>query len=88
VVSASVKRHLVFIMASIEYAGCVRPEIERINYLLQRDGEKATRAWVERTLRIYREAVTKPGSHASNTTYRPLFEKAIHEFEEWLATRG
>jgi hypothetical protein len=65
----------------------IRPEIERINYLLQRDGEKATRAWVERTLRIYREAITKPGSHASNTTYRPLFEKAIHEFEEWLATR-
>ena len=77
-----------FIMASTGYAGCVRPEIERINYLLQRDGEKATRAWVERTLRIYREAVTKPGSHASNTTYRPLFEKAIHEFEEWLAMRG
>ncbi len=66
----------------------VRPEIERIHYLLQRDGEEATRAWVERTLRIYREAVTKPGSHASNTTYRPLFEKAIHEFEEWLATQG
>ena len=65
----------------------IRPEIERINYLLQRDGEKATRVWVERTLRIYREAITKPGSHASNTTYRPLFEKAIHEFEEWLATR-
>ena len=74
-----------FIVASIGYAGCVRPEIERINYLLQRDGDEATRAWVERTLRIYREAITKPGSHASNTTYQPLLEKTIHEFEEWLA---
>ena len=77
-----------FIVASIGYAGCIRPEIERINYLLQRDGDEATRAWVERTLRVYREAITKPGSHASNTTSRPLFEKAIHELEEGLATRG
>jgi hypothetical protein len=64
------------------------PEIERINYLIERDGEEAARAWVERTLRIYREAITKPGSPASNATYRPLFEKAIREFEAWLATQG
>ena len=49
-----------------------RPEIERINFLTQRDGKRTARAWVERTLSIYREAITKPGSHASTDSYRPL----------------
>jgi hypothetical protein len=62
-----------------------RPEIERINFLIQRDGERTTRTWVERTLSIYREAITKPGSHASIDSYRPLFERSIHTFEAWLA---
>jgi len=62
-----------------------RPEIERIDFLIQRDGEQAARAWVERTLRMYREAITKPGSHASNPAYRPLFEDSIRTFEAWLA---
>lgn len=60
-----------------------RPEIERINFLIQRDGEQA--AWVERTLNIYREAIAKPGSPASNPAYRPLFEDSIRTFEAWLA---
>jgi hypothetical protein len=62
-----------------------RPEIERINFLIQRDGVKATRTWVERTLQQYREAITKPGSPASNPTYRPLFEDSIQTFKAWLA---
>ncbi len=61
-----------------------RPELHRINYLVRRDGYEAARAWVERTLKLYREAVSKPGSQASNAAYRPLFEQAIGEFEEWL----
>jgi hypothetical protein len=63
-----------------------RPELERIEFLLNRDGYEATRAWVERTLNIYREAVGKPGQHSADTVYRPLFEKSIAEFEEWLAS--
>ncbi len=63
-------------------------ERQRIDFLIERDGEEAARAWVKRTLNLYREVITKPGTHASNPTYRPLFEKAIHEFEEWLATGG
>jgi hypothetical protein len=62
-----------------------RPEIERINFLTQRDGKRTAQAWVERTLSIYREAITKPGSHASTDSYRPLFEQSIHTFEAWLA---
>ena len=63
--------------------GC--PEIERINFLIQRDGEQAARMWVERTLRMYREGINNPGSHASKSAYRPLFEESIREFEAWLA---
>jgi len=65
-----------------------RPEIERIKFLIERDGETAARAWVERTLGIYREAISKPGSHASIAAYRPLFEDSIRVFEAWLAGRN
>ncbi|QBQ55569.1 hypothetical protein [Nitrosococcus wardiae] len=60
-------------------------EKERINLLLQRDGLEATQNWVARTLNIYREAVASPASHASQKNYKPLFEKSIQEFEEWLS---
>lgn len=55
----------------------------RIDFLVRRDGEKAARAWVERTLQLYREAIATGGYAASNE-FRPLFEQAIHEFEDWL----
>lgn len=64
-----------------------RPESERIEFLLRRDGLEATRAWVERTLGIYREALSNPKGQASDPTYKPRFEKAVREFEEWLAER-
>jgi len=63
----------------------MRPESERIAFLLRRDGPEATRAWVERTIRIYRDQVARPRSYASDSTYRPRFERAIREFEEWLS---
>lgn len=63
-----------------------RPERERINFLLQRDGLRKTQEWVKLTLHIYREAITNSGSHASQKGYKPLFGKAIEEFEEWLST--
>jgi hypothetical protein len=62
-----------------------RPEIERIRFLIQRDGEKAARAWVERTLKIYCEAISTPRSPASSAAYRPLFEESIRTFKAWLA---
>lgn len=59
--------------------------MERIRVLLARDGRQATRAWVERTLRMYREELGRPTSYASDLVYRPRFERAVCEFEEWLA---
>lgn len=62
-----------------------RPESERIEFLLKRDGVAATRAWVERTLAIYREALRDPKNYAVDPSYKPLFERALREFGEWLA---
>jgi hypothetical protein len=59
-------------------------EIQRIRFLLERDGDAATREWVERTLNIYRNAVATADSHASTPQYRPRFEHAIDRFEQWL----
>lgn len=60
-------------------------ERSRIEFLMQRDGRASTRNWVERTLKMYRAAVNDPGSHSSNTHYRPLFEASIRTFEKWLS---
>lgn len=62
-----------------------RPEIGRIEFLLERDGLEATRAWVKRTLRIYRQALADPRNHANDPSYKLLFERAVREFEQWLA---
>jgi hypothetical protein len=65
-----------------------RPESERIGFLRERDGLGATRAWVERTLAIYRQALADPRNYASDPSYKPLFERAVREFEEWLGSQG
>jgi hypothetical protein len=62
----------------------VRSEISRINSLVQRDGYEAARAWVERTLSSYREAVTKP-ELCLQIQVPLLFEQASGELEEWSA---
>lgn len=64
----------------------VRPESERIEFLLRRDGYEATRKWVERTLALYRAELGQHGGLGADPIYRPRFEKAIREFEEWLAS--
>jgi hypothetical protein len=64
----------------------VRPESERIEFLLRRDGCEATRKWVERTIAPYRAEIGPRGSYTTDATYRPRFEKAIGEFEEWLGS--
>lgn len=64
-----------------------RPEAERIGFLLQRDGPEASRAWVERTLAIYREALRDPRHYSNDPSYKPLFERAVGELEGWLAGR-
>ncbi|MGH8218797.1 MAG: hypothetical protein ACREUT_09570 [Steroidobacteraceae bacterium] len=61
-----------------------RPESERIAFLLRREGHENTRTWVERTAAIYREALAHREHFASDSAYRPLFEKAVRELEEWL----
>ncbi|HSD44583.1 MAG TPA: hypothetical protein VLD36_22295 [Burkholderiales bacterium] len=63
-------------------------ERARIEFLLARDGREQTRAWVARTLALYREALASASSHASISEYRPRFEAAVREFEEWLAAHG
>ncbi len=60
-------------------------EARRIQFLLNRDGQKATHAWIARTLAIYREALGQPASYAAAWLYRSRFEAAIREFEEWLS---
>ncbi len=59
-------------------------EARRIRFLIERDGLKGARVWVERTLSAYRQAVQSPKSHASKSSYRPLFEASIREFDAWL----
>jgi len=61
-----------------------RPESERIAFLLKRDGFEATRAWVERTVAIYRRALADPKHYADDSSYKPRFERAVQEFEDWL----
>lgn len=60
-------------------------EAARIAFLRERDGDLHARRWVERTLKIYRNAVHSTGNHASLPHYRPLFEDSIRDFEQWLA---
>ena len=62
----------------------IEHETQRIEFLIERDGPKLTRAWIERTLAIYREAVKSFKSHASLPDYLPSFEASIREFEAWL----
>lgn len=60
-------------------------EHQRIRFLGQRDGAEATRVWVARTLKIYRDALQSQSNYASLPEYRPRFEQAIRAFEEFLA---
>ncbi|OOC49713.1 hypothetical protein [Thioalkalivibrio versutus] len=59
-------------------------ELQRIRFLIKRDGEAATREWVERTLNIYREALAGAGNHPPAAHYRSEFEHSIRRFEQWL----
>lgn len=61
-------------------------EQSRIAFLVERDGEEAAQAWVERTLEIYRKAI-ETKSHAATPEYRPKFEESIRAFEQWLRER-
>jgi hypothetical protein len=66
----------------------VRPESERIAFLLGRDGYAETRKWVERTAALYRAALEQPHQYAADPAYRPRFERAVREFQEWLDSAG
>lgn len=60
-------------------------EKERIRFLVARDGEEAARVWVRRTRDIYRDALRNRSSHVTAPEFRPLFEQAVREFDDWLA---
>ena len=63
-------------------------EGKRLELLVRRDGLQAAREWVERTLKLYQEAIASASSHASSREYRPLFETSIRDFEQWLRDGG
>jgi len=63
----------------------MRPESERIEFLLRRDGREATRRWVERTERLYSDALAEHRHYAADPAYRARFERAVREFRDWLA---
>ncbi len=60
-------------------------EDHRIRFLLQRDGESATAAWVRRTLKSYRAAVLDKKHYASSPDYRRGFIESYCDFKRWLA---
>jgi len=60
-------------------------ESSRIAFLLARDGDEATLAWVRRTLAIYRRAVLSRGHFAGSSDYRRLFLASCADFRRWLA---
>jgi hypothetical protein len=64
--------------------GNVRSEKQRIDFLVRRDGVEDARAWVERTLKLYRQAIASGTGHAATSEYRPRFEQSIREFKAWL----
>ncbi len=61
-----------------------RSELERIEFLLRRDGYEAARNFVEITLHTYRTALARPEHYASTPHYRWRFEQAVNEFQQWL----
>lgn len=56
----------------------------RIEFLRGRDGFEQTRAWMLRTLDIYRRALRDPSGYAGLPEYRRVFEASIREFERQL----
>ena len=58
---------------------------ERIRFPVERDGAELVRAWVERTVAIYRDAIANLRPHASKAEHRRRFRDAIRDFESWLA---
>jgi hypothetical protein len=63
--------------------GCV-VEGRRIGLLLERDGLEAARAWVARTLAIYRRAVLDRSHFASRPEYRRSYLASCADFRRWL----
>lgn len=62
-----------------------RPELRRIEFLVERDGPAAAAAWVRRTAAIYRRAVLDRGNFARQPEYRRRFIESWCDFRRWLA---
>lgn len=61
-----------------------RSELERFGLLLHREGQEATRGYVQVTLHAYRSALARPEHYTSTPFYRWRFEQAVQEFQQWL----
>ena len=72
-------------MTSSVEATDVRPESDRIDFLLRRDGLEATRKWVERTIGLYKAELARRG-YCTDPVYRARFETAVQQFEYWLGS--
>lgn len=59
-------------------------ELNRINFLIARDGLSSTIEWIKRTIKIYRQAVLNKNHFASTREYRPKFIQSYVEFKLFL----
>lgn len=62
----------------------LRKESQRIAFLVDRDGLAVAVKWVQRTMRLYREAVLDRTGFARTDLYRRGFIQSYCDFKRWL----
>ena len=60
-------------------------EMQRINFLIERDGLDAAKSWVRNTYKIYRRALLNRKHYANTPEYRPKFINSCLVFRYWLS---
>lgn len=58
-------------------------EVQRLNFLIERDGLQAARDWACRTRGLYRVAVLNKDHYASKGKYRRMFIESYLEFKQF-----
>ncbi len=56
--------------------------MDRISFLEQRDGLEETARWIERTIEVYRAAITDPDKYGM---YKEKMAREVEIFREYLA---
>lgn len=59
-------------------------EIDRINFIVERDGALAAAKFVRQTIKIYRRAVLNTKGFAPLPEYRAKFIKSYCELKKWI----